>query len=54
MTEELILEARELIALGEKKGRVLPVSAAFEMYPVEEEFHKGKLEFWKGEVDIEV
>ena len=54
MTNELILEARELIVLGEKSGRVLSVSEAFKMYPVEEEFHKGKIENWKGATSIEM
>ena len=46
MTDKLIQEMKELIKLGREKGRVMSVSEAFRMYPVEEEAHKGKLEYW--------
>ena len=49
MEPELVLEMEELIKIGEAQGKVLHISEAFEMYPVEEEVHKGKIEYWKGE-----
>ena len=39
--------AKEIIARGREKGRVLHVSEAFKKYPVREEEHKGKLEYWE-------
>ena len=49
MNEDQILGVKELIQAARRKGKVLPVSCAFEMYPVEDEAHKGKIEYWKSE-----
>ena len=49
MNEDQILGIKELIQTARRKGKVLPVSCAFEMYPVEDEEHKGKIEYWKRE-----
>ena len=49
MNEDKILGIKELIQIARHKGKVLPVSCAFEMYPVEDETHKGKIEYWKSE-----
>ena len=46
--------AKEAIKKGRETGRVLHYSKAFEMHPVQEEWHKGKLENvlnYKGEND---
>ena len=40
---------KELIARGREAGRVLHVSEAFTKYPVEDEDHKGKLDYWTEE-----
>ena len=40
-----------LIARGRKLGRVLSVSESFEKYPVKDEDHGGKLEYWTQESD---
>ena len=49
--KELVDEMREAIKTGKERGKVLHVSEAFKMYPVEEEDHKGKIDYWlnKGE-----
>ena len=39
----------ELISRGREYGQVLNVAEAFRKYPVEEEIHKGKLEYWTRE-----
>ena len=49
MNKEQIWEIKELIQIARCKGKVLPVSCAFENYPVEDETHKGKIEYWKSE-----
>ena len=46
MTDESIAKMKELVYEGYRKGKVLPVSEAFDLYPVEEEVHKGELEYW--------
>ena len=46
MDKTLTLQMRELVEKGRDKGRVLPVSEAFEIFPVEDEAHKGKIEYW--------
>ncbi|MCL2224229.1 MAG: hypothetical protein FWB96_04585 [Defluviitaleaceae bacterium] len=51
MDKESILKMKELIQLGREKGRVLPVSEAFVMYPVDEESHKGKAEYWERDAN---
>ena len=40
---------KKIVARGRENGRVLHISEAFKMYPVEEEDHKGKLEYWTQE-----
>ena len=47
VNELLIKQAKEAIKAGRKKGRVLDVSEAFKKYPVENEIHKGKLEYFQ-------
>ncbi|MCL2638512.1 MAG: hypothetical protein FWD48_09100 [Oscillospiraceae bacterium] len=55
MTEKLIKEMKELNKIAREKGRILTIDEAFELYPVEEEVHKGKLEYWtKGDEQNEV
>ena len=39
----------DLISRGRELGQVLNVAEAFRKYPVEEEIHKGKLEYWTRE-----
>ena len=41
-------EMKKLIAFARMKNKVLPLEKAFEMHPVEEEAHEGKIEYWKG------
>ena len=40
---------KSIIERGREKGRVINVAEAFIKYPVEEEEHKGKLEYWTQE-----
>ena len=47
MNEKLIEKANKAIELAYKNGRVLDISEAFIKYPVENEWHKGKLENWE-------
>ena len=55
MEKELTTEMKKLAEIGKKQGKVLPVSEAFKVYPVEEEVHKGKIDFWnKGDIKREV
>ena len=39
----------ELISRGRASGQVLNVAEAFIKYPVEDEIHKGELEYWTRE-----
>ena len=48
MDKLLIEKAKKAILSGRKKGRVLDVSEAFKKYPVENEIHKGKLEYFEN------
>jgi len=41
----------ELISRGREMGKVLNVAEAFIKYPVEDEVHEGKLEYWTQERD---
>ena len=41
----------DLISRGRDLGQVLNVAEAFKKYPVEEEFHEGKLEYWTQEMN---
>jgi len=42
-----------LIYRGRELDRVLNVAEAFKKYPVEDEIHEGKLEYWTQERDSE-
>ena len=44
MTDKI--DFKELVAIGRKQGKVLPVSEAFRLHPVEDEVHQGKAEYW--------
>ena len=46
MDKILVQQMKELVEKGKKKGKVLPVEEAFKMFPVEEEAHKGKIDYW--------
>jgi len=47
------IRRKDLIARGRESGRVLHVSEAFTKYPVENEDHKGKLDYWMTEGDTD-
>jgi len=50
MTKASVSKMKELTKKAEDQNKILSVSEAFRMYPVEEEKHKGKLEYClKGE-----
>jgi len=49
MKNEPTSRTKKIIARGREKGRVLHFSEAFRRYPVEEEEHKGELEYWTQE-----
>ena len=49
MDKEVVKKAKEAIILGRKNGRVLNISKAFDKYPVINEVHKGKPEYFKNE-----
>jgi len=44
--ELLVSQMKELVKKGQSQNKVLPVSEAFKMYPVEDEVHEGKIEYW--------
>jgi len=44
--DDVIKKMKDLTKRSKVAGRVLPVSRAFEMYPVKDEVHKGKIEYW--------
>jgi predicted secreted protein len=46
MNKEMTIRMKELIKKAREQGKVLPVSEAFKMYPVEDEAHKGELNYW--------
>ena len=46
MTNELKKEMKELVTEARKNNTILPVSEAFKLFPVEDEVHEGKLEYW--------
>jgi hypothetical protein len=48
--KKIVDEMKELVELGKERGKVLPVSEAFVLHPVEDEVHEGKLEYWSKEV----
>jgi len=48
ISPDSIRKMKELVALGRKAGKVLPVEEAFIMYPVEDEAHAGKREYWEN------
>jgi len=47
MSEKIIEKSKRAVELARKNGRILDVSEAFIRYPVENEWHKGKIENWK-------
>jgi len=47
MDKELTLRMKELTRVARQQNKVLPVATAFETHPVEEEEHKGKIEYWE-------
>ena len=49
MNKELVNQMKELTDKGIAQGKVLSVSEAFVMYPVEKEVHKGNLDYWLSE-----
>ena len=46
--KESITKMKELTKIAKEKGLIIPLSEAFRMFPVEEEIHKGKIEYWTG------
>lgn len=55
MDKHLVSQMRELVEKARKEGAILQVSEAFDLYPVEDEIHEGKLEYWTtGEPKSEV
>jgi len=52
MDKKMTSKMRELAQLAKEKNRVLPVTEAFKLYPVEEEEHKGKLEYWQKQENL--
>jgi hypothetical protein len=52
MENQIVAEMKELAELGKERGKVLPVSEAFVLHPVEDEAHEGKLEYWGKEVQV--
>ncbi|MCL2088605.1 MAG: hypothetical protein FWH14_03890 [Oscillospiraceae bacterium] len=51
MDKQSETKAKNIIKRGREIGAVVHVSEAFEMFPVEEEEHKGNIEYWKSEED---
>ena len=51
MDKELTSKMKGLTLTARQKNKILPVSEAFETYPVEDEEHKGKIEYWTEEDD---
>jgi len=47
VNDKLIEKSKRAVELARKNGRILDVSEAFKRYPVENEWHKGKLENWE-------
>lgn len=47
VNKTLIERAKEAIEMGKKNGRILDISEAFKKYPIEDEIHKGKLEYFQ-------
>jgi len=52
MDAKLNLQMKELKQLAKQKGKILPVTKAFEMYPAEEEEHKGKIDYWQKQENL--
>ena len=49
------IDFKKIVTIARQQGKVLPVTEAFKRYPVEDEDHKGKLEYWtEGSVANEV
>ncbi len=49
MDSAAIQKMKTLSAKAAECGKILPVSEAFKMHPVDEEVHKGKIEYWTKE-----
>jgi len=47
--DEINIKFREAVKKGMENGKVLHFSEAFKMFPVEEEEHQGKIEYWTEE-----
>jgi len=46
MNEESVAKMKELVKEASQQNKIMNVSEAFRLYPVEEEPHKGNLEYW--------
>jgi len=38
---------KEVINIARQKNKILPIATAFETHSVDEEEHKGKIDYWK-------
>ena len=55
MHEESVAKMKELVKESCRENKVLHISEAFRLYPVEAESHKGELEYWtQGSKKVEV
>jgi hypothetical protein len=43
---EMVQDMKKLIMLGREHRKIHHFHKAFEMHPVEEEIHKGRIEYW--------
>jgi len=46
MDEKLVAQMKELVGKAETQNKILPKSEAFHNFPVEDEVHEGKIEYW--------
>ena len=46
MEKSQILKMKELTQIARQKDKVLPAADAFKLYPVADETHQGKMEYW--------
>ena len=44
--ENLVLKMKELVNKAVTQNEILPKSEAFQNFPVEDEVHEGKIEYW--------
>ena len=47
--DEINIKFREAVKKGKENGKALHYSEAFKLFPVEEEDHQGKIEYWTEE-----